>query len=382
MHTKLYSTLLIGICFISFSCKTAGKLYEKGKYDEAVQLAAKKLQKKPNDAELMTIIQQAYDYAVQDHTSQIQSLSNSQHELKYEWIYNEYIQLQQLYDAIYKSPSVLPIVQPIDYSNEIISYRHQAGEVRFNRGIAFMQRYTKQSYKDAWYEFQAALRFMPGDVATVQKMQEAYEYAVTNIALVPMQTNNGYQYSTYTSTPNYAANYLLQNLRNNSGNQFVQFYSLPEANSQHIRIDQFIQIDFPEVQIGHVNESQRSTNITKKIAVETVTYKPDSIVTKYATVKAKLTTTTRSIHANMQARINILTPDGRGVWNDFANANFQWQTTFNHYTGDKRALSDEELKKVNTPHSGTPTQKDILNNLWQNINSELLYKIRKYVNRL
>ena len=45
MKSKLYILLFASISILAFSCKTASKLYEKGNYDEAVELAAKKLQK-------------------------------------------------------------------------------------------------------------------------------------------------------------------------------------------------------------------------------------------------------------------------------------------------------------------------------------------------
>ena len=72
-----------------FSCKSAEKLYNQGNYDEAVELAAKKLQKKPGNAELIEVLQNAYRYAVADHESRIRNYSNSYSDLKWENIYGE-----------------------------------------------------------------------------------------------------------------------------------------------------------------------------------------------------------------------------------------------------------------------------------------------------
>jgi predicted transcriptional regulator YdeE len=57
-------------------CKTASKLYDKGNYDEAVALAVKKLQKKPDD-EMRALLQSAYQYAVNDHETRIHQLSSN-----------------------------------------------------------------------------------------------------------------------------------------------------------------------------------------------------------------------------------------------------------------------------------------------------------------
>ena len=67
MKLKLYITILSAFSLFAFSCKTASKLYEKGNYDEAVELAAKKLQKDPKDPKLLDIINNSYSYAVTDH---------------------------------------------------------------------------------------------------------------------------------------------------------------------------------------------------------------------------------------------------------------------------------------------------------------------------
>ena len=42
MKPKLYLLILAGVSMLAISCKTASKMYEKGNYDEAVELAAKK----------------------------------------------------------------------------------------------------------------------------------------------------------------------------------------------------------------------------------------------------------------------------------------------------------------------------------------------------
>ena len=43
---KIYTLFTLGIVLLITGCKSASKLYDKGNYDEAVQVAVKKLQKK------------------------------------------------------------------------------------------------------------------------------------------------------------------------------------------------------------------------------------------------------------------------------------------------------------------------------------------------
>src|SRR5262245_24446439 len=101
---KIYFLTLVVISIALANCKSASKLYNKGNYDEAVEVAAKKLQKDPNDAQLRSVIKDSYHYAVIDHENKIKGYSENNDELKWEWMYNEYSALQNLYNSIFRTP--------------------------------------------------------------------------------------------------------------------------------------------------------------------------------------------------------------------------------------------------------------------------------------
>src|SRR5579885_643868 len=102
MKNKFYTIFIVSAVTFLVSCKSASKLYQKGNYDEAVTVAAKKLQKDPNNKSLQSTIIDAYRFAVNDHEKNITNYSSGNNDLKWEWIYNEYASLQNLYDAIYR----------------------------------------------------------------------------------------------------------------------------------------------------------------------------------------------------------------------------------------------------------------------------------------
>src|SRR5215831_12746132 len=85
---KIYLFIFIAVTTLIAGCKSASKLYQKGNYDEAVQVAVKKLQKDPNDPKLKSVVQDAYRYAVTDHESRIRNYESMDNEMKYEWMYN------------------------------------------------------------------------------------------------------------------------------------------------------------------------------------------------------------------------------------------------------------------------------------------------------
>lgn len=378
------------LCFLTFiflstfiiSCKTATKLYEKGNYDEAVQMAAKKLQKKPGDKELLTIIQSAYHYAVNDHEGRIHNYSESNNELKWEWMYYEYVSLQNMYDAIHKSPDVYDIVKPFDYSGYLVTYSEKAGDTRYNRGIAFMQRYDKKSYQDAYREFQAALRFIPGDRDAITKMNEAYEYAVINVIVLPMQQVGGFVYSSYTVGGNNLDDQMIRNLQNNSGNEFVKFYGAWDARSRNIRTDKVLAMQLTTLNVGHYQDIKSTRKASKEVLIKETVYKPDSVVKEYAKVYADITTTKRSMYSNARLQVTIRDENGSWLWTDNFPATHSWTTDFSTYKGDARALSDNDKTIINREPGIPPSQNEIVQCMLDEINHNALYRIRSYFSRL
>ena len=90
-----------------------------------------------------------------------------------------------------RSPSVFDIVNPTDYSSFIATYKEEAGNARFERGLELMDQNNKASSREAYNEFQKALALKPGDLAIKQKIEEAYANAVTNVFIRPL-TRYGY----------------------------------------------------------------------------------------------------------------------------------------------------------------------------------------------
>lgn len=381
MKSKLYILLFAGISILAFSCKTASKLYEKGNYDEAVELAAKKLQKDPNDPKLLDIIQSSYRYAVNDHESRIRNHAASNNELKWEWMYNDYVSLQRMYHAIYKVPSVFELVRPFDYSSHLVTYSEKAGDVRYERGIAFMQRYDKQSYRNAYREFQAALSFKPGDRDAAQKLNEAYDYAVTNVVILPMQQQGGYVYSSYTVGGDNLDDKLIRNLQYNSGSEFVKFYSAWDARSRNIRVDQELDMRLVTIDIGRYYDSRSTRRVSKEIVVKETVYKPDSVVREYAKVYADIVTTRRTMNSNALLQANLRDENGRWIWNDNFAASHNWSTEFATFTGDARALSEADKQLIDRRREFAPTENEIVQSMLNEISNTALYRIKNYFTR-
>ncbi len=381
MKPKLYILLLAGTSLFAFSCKTASKLYEKGKYDEAVELAAKKLQKDPGDPKLLDIIQSSYSYAVNDHESRIRSNSESSNELRWEWMYNEYASLQRMYEAIYRVPSVFRIINPIDYSSYLVTYSEKAGDVRYERGISFMQYSDKANFRNAYREFQAAERFKPGNIAVLQKMNEAYEYAVTNVVVLPMEQQDGFRYSSYINSYRNFDEQILRNLQFNSGNEFLKFYADWDAASRNIRADMVVDMRLATLNIGRYFDDRSKKQVSKEVVIKEIVYRPDSVVKVYGKVYADITSTRRTIQSDAMLQVNVRDANGGWLWSDNIGSNYSWSTEFATYTGDARALSENDKQLVDRRQEQAPHEEEIIKCLMDEINNNALYRIKNYFSR-
>src|SRR6185503_430981 len=381
MKSKLYTFLFITTTILFFSCKTAKKMYEKGNYDEAVVLAAQKLQKKPNDASTLDILQNAYRFAVEDHEARIRNNSNSSNDLRYEWNYAEYLSLQRLYNAIRKSPAVFDAVHPTDYSSYVATYQEEAGNARFDRGLSLLDNNTKTSSKQAYYEFQRALDLKPGDLAIRQKLDEAYSNAVTNVVVLPA-VQTGFQYSSYNHGIVNIDKNVLHYLTSNNNNQFVRYYSPAEASSLNIRTDQTVEIRFSNIDIDRYRDQRTTREVSKQVVVKETVIKPDSIVKEYATVKAKITTTRRTLRSDGLMQVTVRDYDNRWLWSDTYRGDYNWSAEFSSYTGDARALNDEDKKLCDRHEQFPPRDSEIMRIIMDEVQSKAECGIKDYFNRL
>jgi hypothetical protein len=395
MKSKLYSLVILITVIVLGSCKSASKLYEKGNYDEAVTVAAKKLQKDPNDLKLQGIIRDAYRYAVNDHESSIRSISETSSDAKWEQLYNEYASLQNLYNAIYKSPSVYELVRPADYSSYLNTYAEKAADVHYQRGIDLMDHAgNKKDFRNAYREFQAASRFKPNDEEIAKMLHDAYEMAVTRVVVMPVDDydhrygsygSNG-SYGSYPSYNNYGnssfdENSLVQKLQYNASNEFVKFYSSWDANRTNIIPDEIMELHFSRMNIGGLRDQSTSREVYKDVLVKETVYKPDSVVREYAKVKARITTTKRSMLSEGVLSINIRDNNGRWLWNDNVRSDYNWNVEFSSYTGDERALSESDKQLLNHQQQNAPDQYEVIRCIKENIYNDFLSRVRNYYGR-
>jgi hypothetical protein len=377
--TKFY-LLLVAASIFFVGCKTASKAYSKGDYADAIELGVKKLQKDPYDAETKELVKSAYTFAVNQHEDAIRTLSNSSSDNRYESILREYNKLQDLYNTITQYPAAAQMIPATNYSSYVQTYRDKVADAHLANAEKWMEEGSKQAYRNAYNEYRIALHYRDNMVIKA-KRDEAYNAALTKILIVPIQNYGGYNYNSSYQLQQFQ-NEVMRTLANNMNNDFVRFFSEWDLRNNNIEPDQILEMNLGRIRIGQPYDERNQRQVSKEVVVKEVVYKPDSIVKQYGTVRATITTTKRMLLSEGELYLTLKDPKGRILWSDRFTGQHRWQTDFATYTGDERALSESDRSLLNRNNNyNAPREEEIMGELYQQIQSDLSYRLRNYFSR-
>jgi len=170
-------------------------------------------------------------------------------------------------------------------------------------------------------------------------------------------------------------------LQYNTGNEFVKFYSTWETQRLNIVPDEIVEMHFTQINIGSIKDNYSTKEVSRDVVVKETVYKPDSVIKQYAKVKANIITTQRTMSSQGNLSINIRDKNGKWLWSDNVVGNSSWSTAFSSYTGDERALGDEDKQSLNKVQDTPPREEDVMKCIQESIYGEFVYRIRNYYSR-
>jgi hypothetical protein len=243
-----------------------------------------------------------------------------------------------------------------------------------------MDNNTKSSNREAWYEFQKALSLKPGDLSIRQKMDEAYANAVTNVMIMPL-TRYGYQYSSYNFDMNNFNYNVLRYLNNNNNDRFTQYHDGREVRGNNVRPDYMVDMRFSDVNVGRYRDERSTREVSKQIVGKETVYSKDSVVKEYIIVKAKITTVTRTLQADGLLQATVRDYNDKWIWSETYRGDYSWIYNFASYTGDERALSDEDKKLLSQREQWPPSNDEIIRIIMNEIQNKTQCGIHDYFAR-
>lgn len=334
----MFRYLPVLLIALLFSCKNGEKLYHKGQYDQAVLAFVKKLQKRPQDATSLQLLPKAYTAAMEYHEDRAKQQLASNNELKWEYVRAEYRSMQALYNTIKSSPSANAVVKPKDYSNAITGAQENAADARYVRGTQLLNEGTKQAARQAYDEFDAALRLTPNYRDAKMLRDQAFQMGLIHVVVSEIDVRSPY----FQFSADQFRDALVRNLEQRRINSFVKFYDERFVKGDRdFRPDQYMEMRFYDFVVGQTFVDRTQREVSKEIAIPTK--KKDSVT--YITVKATLYITRKTVASSGVLDYRITDVDNsRVLRQDRVPGSFTWQNQFGTFRGDERALSDDDKR--------------------------------------
>ena len=369
----LYLLLLTGL-FIT-GCKSAGSALDRGDYGEAIELSIRKLRKDPSDGEALTILKAAYRKETSRREDRIRQMLSSSNSVNYDRIYSEYAYLQSLYNNIEDLDAAARFVKPQDYSSYLATYEQKAVEHHIEMAEGEISEGTKVALRQAYSHLGNALSYQPKNISLKRWRDSVYEASITNIVILPVDL--------YGSRPSYSfqgfENELTRLMNYSSANSFYKFYTNWEANNRQVQPDEVMELRLGPIFIGQPQEERNSVERTERVVIKETVYRPDSIIKEYANVKARVNTVNRLVKSGAAIYITVKNARGSVMFQDRVDGLHQWQEEIVSYTGDERALTSDDRKKINRSGNNTmPSEDQVFRELVSDLKNNLKTQLSRY----
>ncbi|WP_231460635.1 hypothetical protein [Pedobacter sp. Leaf132] len=319
-------------------CTTGKKALQKGDYDASVLKAVSRLQNSPKNSEALSVLQTAYNYALQDHLRRIEESKVTNDLYKWEGVMYDYQKINQLAEEINSCPACLTVVpNPSKYIKELDESKYNAATARYNSGIQYLNANNRQSAKKAYYEFEKVQNLQANYKDVKAKMDDAYWMAVTRVVVQPIFVNS----RLYKLSGDYFQQQIDGFMSDYSRNKFVLFYSEQQASKQKIVPDQVLSLNFDDFIVGQTYVKERVERLKRDSVVigETRERKPI-----YGTVKATLSIFEKNISSSGLLDMTISDWQSKKIVRQQKfPGTYIWTDSWASYKGDDRALSKQQL---------------------------------------
>lgn len=372
---------LIYVCslvFILGACSTNKNYLERSDEDKALQDAVKKLNKNPADEKALAAVPVLYANIQQNHLAKIKSYSSSRDAARWDKIIREYNDLQEAYDAVIKSANAFKIVNPQSYSTQLLETKQAAAEEYYQTALGSLEKPGRDNAKKAYAAFKKSDKYVPGYKDAIAKMNEAFENAVVDVIINPVQDNSfffnsGWGNSGYNYSNEYFQQTLVRELGNNSKRYAARFYTDWEARRNNIKPDWVVDLRLRNMDIPQPMRNTYRRNASKQIEIGRDTSGNIQYSTVYATINiTKMSFTAR---ADMEVTIkDVIT--GKNISYNSYRDDYRWEQETANYSGDSRALSSYDWDIINNNgYYNTPQKEDVLNELYRKIYPQVLNNI-------
>ena len=347
---------LLVISFILSGCASSKKYFQKGKYDQAINKAVKKIRKNPSKTNDILILDKSYNLANERNLERIRFL-------KLEANPDTWDEILSLYSALKtrqrKVRTVLPLELPdrtinykyVDYNKEIIESKNRAAEYFYANAKKLMGNNDKESFRQAYYELLKAKDYTGGGYLDIDKLINEARLKGISRAIVIVKNQTHFKLS-----KEFEENLLSFNT-SNLNSEWVEYHT--KHLDDNVSYDYFIYVNLKIIDVSPERVKETEHTETKKIedGWEYVldgkgNVKKDSLgndikVPKIKTIKCILIKNLQQKSVHVEGLVEILSNQPRKT---LKKENIAADGFFEHISakanGDLNALSPESKKLI------------------------------------
>lgn len=377
---NFYSFLLVIFAFLSTSsCGPSNRL---AKYytpeDKSVLETIEKLNKSPNDPLLKEVLKNNYAKMLQNKAASVKNIDAQMGPgEKYKRIITELQIMQQIRAAILKSSAALLVIpQPSDFTEAIQNAKNKGAQDYYTMGIEYLKYNNRPYAEKAYNAFYEAYRLNPAYLDVSQKMQLARELATVKVIVNKVNYYNQ-RWDYWGFDNDYLQWKMISDLNRGSWSN-VKFYTAEQAASQDVHPDCIVNLQYTSFNFGNVFTDRNTITRSKQIETgQTKSHPPQPI---YTTVYATITITKQYISNRglLECRIYDVASNKNILFDNFPG-DYKWSSQTATYTGDSRALTQEDLNMINSKYSNPPNRSEIARKIIDQSYNSLINRIRSSV---
>jgi hypothetical protein len=378
---QIFYPLIIAV-FLA-SCGSSKNYLQRSNEDKALQDVVKKLNKSPEDANALSALPILYNNIQLAHAAKISSYKSSKDVARWDKIIAEYTELQSAYTAIINSTPAFRLVTPKSFESELLESRQNGADEYYALGHTALDEGSRENSKLAYNYFKKAEKFIPGYRDAKTQMANAYENAIVNVVINPVEDNSfffntGWGNAGYNYSNEYFQQTLVRELANQNTSRYpARFYTDWEARRDNIKPDWVIDLRLRNMDIPYPATNTYTRQASAKVQSGKDTLGNPTYQTVYATVN--ITRASFTARGDMEVTIKDLAT-GRNISYRTYREDYRWQQEKASYNGDSRALDANDWNMINNNNfNNTPRKEEILNELYRKIypqvKNNILYSV-------
>ena len=374
---------LLFVVVILFGCSST-KDSRSGE-EKDLRSSLKMLDKDPENSELKKTVSALYSTSVKNHLDKIGVLNTLPDAGKWDKIIKEYQSLQSLSETVNSFIEGSHLLKPLSYTTEILQAKESGAKVYYALGDKYLLSGDKESARKAYFSFKKSIEYQPGFKDAKTKMNNAFENGIINVVIGPVEDNmfyfGGPGFSNYGN--NYSNEYFQRSLVRDLGGSYSKlngalFYTEWDAKRENIQPDWIVELRWADINIPPPAISRDTRNVSKQ--VESSRDTAGHILFK--TIQATLYIDKSYFIASGDMEVKVTDLNTRRIVLDNRyNGQFRWEEQSATYSGDYGALSSNDIRMVQNSNYRTPSQQDVLAQLYQKVYPQVknrLYSLARW----